>query len=462
MKVSKALLLMIPSSIIQGVTSANDYPVTDASQSQCYDTSGTVVDCTNTGQDASYNFLPQEFCDHNDDTITDMNTGLTWTKKVYGKMPYSQADDSFTLAGHSDWRLPSIKELYTLIDFDGKTGQSAETNTPYINSLFEIEYGETRHIDGQLWSSTQYVGTIMTNPTNCIFGLNLIDGRIKCYEIERPNGDINEMYVRYVRGNTKVGVNSFSLADSIVKDAATGLEWMENDSGSAMNWPAALDYCEQATYGGYSDWRLPDAHELQSIVDYTRSPSTTNSPAIDAVFQSTMIKNEANDDDFGWYWTSTTHLDGKEQEGQYAIYVAFGRAMGLFTNIPNGTPEPTDVHGAGAQRSDPKVTLGGTPDAPQGDYFRVENFVRCVRGKSSPSSSAPTQCSGSSSSGNDSDGNNDNGDTDDSDSICNDCGRSGATMKRTGIVSKRCVERCIRAWLKPLALMFGFTCGSCP
>jgi hypothetical protein len=41
-----------------------------------------------------------------------------------------------------------------------------------------------------------------------------------------------------------------------------------------------------------------------------------------------------------------------------------------------------DVHGAGAQRSDPK---SGDPDnygndAPQGDAIRVYNYVRPVRG----------------------------------------------------------------------------------
>ena len=43
----------------------------------------------------------------------------------------------------------------------------------------------------------------------------------------------------------------------------------------------------------------------------------------------------------------------------------------------------TDVHGAGAQRSDPK---SGNPDdyptgkGPQGDAIRIYNFVRLVRG----------------------------------------------------------------------------------
>jgi len=40
-----------------------------------------------------------------------------------------------------------------------------------------------------------------------------------------------------------------------------------------------------------------------------------------------------------------------------------------------------DVHGAGAQRSDPK-TGRPTSRGPQGDMIRVNNYVRCVRGGS--------------------------------------------------------------------------------
>jgi hypothetical protein len=46
-----------------------------------------------------------------------------------------------------------------------------------------------------------------------------------------------------------------------------------------------------------------------------------------------------------------------------------------------------DVHGAGCQRSDPKV---GDPSqyptgfGPQGDVIRIYNFVRCVRQGAEP------------------------------------------------------------------------------
>lgn len=102
--------LMVSSKYAAGSTSS--YPVTDASQSQCYDTVTTqTIDCSlaRPGQDASYdNMVAQEFCDNQDDTVTDMKTGLMWTKKLYGKMPISQALQPFSLAGYTDWRPPKM------------------------------------------------------------------------------------------------------------------------------------------------------------------------------------------------------------------------------------------------------------------------------------------------------------------------------------------------------------------
>jgi len=52
-----------------------------------------------------------------------------------------------------------------------------------------------------------------------------------------------------------------------------------------------------------------NAKELQSLVDYARSPDTTWSAAIDPLFNSTGIVNEAGDTDYPAYWTGTTHVN---------------------------------------------------------------------------------------------------------------------------------------------------------
>lgn len=84
--------------------------------------------------------------------------------------------------------------------------------------------------------------------------------------------------------------------------------------------------------------------------------------------------------DNGFHWTGTTHVRDVIG-GRSAVYVAFGEALGWMQDRQTGEPMLLDVHGAGAQRSDPKT--GNAADypngrGPQGDVIRIDNLVRCV------------------------------------------------------------------------------------
>ena len=193
------------------------------------------------------------------------------------------------------------------------------------------------------------------------------------------------MYVRYVRGNPAYGVNDFvDGGDGTVTDRATGLAWSRTDSGTGMNWQEALAWVQARNaekHLGHDDWRLPTVKELQSILDYGRSPDTTGSAAIDPLFDATAITNEGGARDWPFYWSSTTFIDGTPNSA--AAYLAFGRGLGWMER-PTGSGSYTllDVHGAGTQRGDPKA---GDPASwphgfgPQGDVIRIRNHVRLVR-----------------------------------------------------------------------------------
>jgi len=399
------------------------YPVVDTGQDHCYGNSGEIA-CSDAegaffGQDAQYRGNTPAYRDNDDGTVTDLVTGLMWQKGMgEKKVTLEEATEmakAMTLGGYTDWRVPTIKELYSLIDFRGNTGtvQGARGNSgppsvgmpsgapsvgmpsgtggenlyveapanavPYINTdFFDFTFGNVadgeRYIDAQWLSCTEYVSTTM-NGMDTLFGVNFADGRIKGYGYRKQGTkqEHKKFFVRFVRGNA-YGENQFvDNGDGTITDKTTGLTWMQVDSGRAMNWQEALAYAENLEYAGYGDWRLPNAKELQSIVDYSRSPDTTDSAAIDPIFKTTAITNEAGQKDFPFFWTSTTHLDGKNL-GSNAVYVAFGRAIGSM----NG--RTMDVHGAGAQRSDPKTGQAVLGMGPQGDARRVQNFVRCVRG----------------------------------------------------------------------------------
>ena len=362
------------------------YVVVDTGQHECYDNSQQIscpsVGAAFYGQDAQYGGATPRYTDNGDGTITDLTTGLMWqqTPDLANKPTYAEAVEGakrFTLAGHTDWRLPTIKELYSLIDFRG----SSFRRIPYIDTkYFDFRFGNEstgeRLIDAQYWSSTGYVGTTM-NGDATVFGVNFADGRIKGYPRDTgPGGTPFREFVRYVRGNPHYGVNQFvDNGDDTITDLATGLMWQKTDDGVKRNWREALAYTENLTLAGHDDWRLPDAKELQSIVDYTRAPDARNTaqrgPAIDAIFGITETES--------YFWTSTTHLDGPDASA--AVYICFGQAFGYMAG-PTGSAAKMNVHGAGAQRSDPKS--GDPADwlqgrGPHGDAIRICNFVRLVR-----------------------------------------------------------------------------------
>jgi len=394
------LLIIFPVFFIPNKIISQDYTIIDTGQNTCYDTL-VVIPCPQPGepfhgQDSQYDGIQFSFLDNNDGTVSDLNTGLMWQQFLFeNKFTYGDAlaiADTFSLNSFNDWRLPSIKELYSLIDFRGMTGLSEEESLPFIDTTyFEFRYGNLsageRFIDAQYVSSTEYVGTTM-NGDSTVFGVNFADGRIKGYGTVMPGGIEKLFEVRLVRGNEDYGINDFvDNSDGTITDNATGLMWSKFDNATGLNWEEALDWVyqkNQQNFLGYNDWRLPNAKELQSIVDYLRCPQTTNSAAIDPIFDVTPIIDEGGGTNYPFYWTNTTHADGPpDHQFIKAVYVAFGEALGFMEIPPNsGNYVLMDVHGAGAQRSDPKQ---GDPNnyphgfGPQGDVIRIYNFVRLVR-----------------------------------------------------------------------------------
>jgi len=83
------------------------------------------------------------FIDNKNGTITDTKTGLIWVKnphtdlpgKFKSEMPWQQAIDAckgLDFAGHKDWRLPTVEELISIIDWEA----GAKDNEPTINTTF--------------------------------------------------------------------------------------------------------------------------------------------------------------------------------------------------------------------------------------------------------------------------------------------------------------------------------------
>jgi hypothetical protein len=410
-----ALICILSMINLAAYSQTHTYTIVGTGQTKSYDTTAVITIPTSGqtfyGQNSNHPGNTRSYTNNGNGTVTDNVTGLIWQQSpdknsdgiidYDDKLSYSEAvagAATCSTGGYSDWRLPTIKELYSLIIFSGLdpssyTGTSTTGLTPFIDTTyFKFGYGDVaagdRIIDGNYVSSTLSISKTCGLQVNAVFGVNFADGRIKGYPITFPgSGDTAFMYCRYVRGNTAYGTNQFvNNENGTISDNATGLMWIQNDNAQAISWKNALSYAENLTYAGYSDWRLPDTKELQSIVDYTRSPATTSSAAINPIFNCTQITNEGGVADYPWYWSNTTFSSQAQTNGASAAYVCFGRAMGYFSGFGLGW---TDIHGAGCQRSDPKpssftgYTQNGNgyynANAPQGDAVRIYNYARLVR-----------------------------------------------------------------------------------
>jgi hypothetical protein len=132
------------------------------------------------------------------------------------------------------------------------------------------------------------------------------------WAVDFDSGELNHIasnsytYVRCVRGDT-MPESSFMIPDiyaeaeeKIVVDTLTGLQWQYNDlaiSDHNSFWRKAMEYCENLTYAGFSDWRLPNKEELATIADYGRSSPASFFPDIaneDHLITSTTIPAETD------------------------------------------------------------------------------------------------------------------------------------------------------------------------
>ena len=185
--------------------------------------------------------------------------------------------DSLEWGGYGDWHLPDFYELDSL-------------NSAVLPS-FQVS-----------WSSTTAAMLLPAAAGS------------EAWELGAPLPKTNLEPAQCVRGGTTVTSARFardtSTADEpTVVDHATNLMWQGcaiGHSGSdcatlqyptspafaTLYWSDALSYCEGLSWGGHSDWRLPNLKELQSIVD-----TRFYGPAIDAVAFPTTEPGD--------YWSST-------------------------------------------------------------------------------------------------------------------------------------------------------------
>ncbi len=169
-----ALLLSISTGILSLAKDAEAFKLPDSDQRKCYQgvSPYAEIPCAGTGQDGEYIINPLSYADNGNGTVTDNNTGLMWQRCSVGQNndstcsgtaqsynwyqasgtyhatynPSSQnVCGSLNLGGQNDWRLPSKKELITIVDY----------NIPYPGPTINTTYFPNTIAPGY-WSSTTY------------------------------------------------------------------------------------------------------------------------------------------------------------------------------------------------------------------------------------------------------------------------------------------------------------------
>ncbi len=102
--------------------------VNDTGQQNCYDENGSTITCPSTGeslygQDGQYTTTAANFVVCDDSVVVDNNTGLMW-QKAYNetRVSYTDAENAcanLELGSFSDWRLPDVKEAFSIANFAG-------------------------------------------------------------------------------------------------------------------------------------------------------------------------------------------------------------------------------------------------------------------------------------------------------------------------------------------------------
>ncbi|KJU85698.1 secreted protein containing DUF1566, partial [Candidatus Magnetobacterium bavaricum] len=267
-----------------------------------------------------------------DQTVTDTLTDLIWTKDAgtptvgsctgggktwQAALDYVACLNTATYLGYSDWRLPNVNEIESLVN-GGQPNTSAWLNSQGFTNVQSSHYWSSsttffaRYVDmdyGDVGSSFMtdkyYVWPVRSGQSGA-FGNSAIwsTGQTTTYAA----GDDGALKQGVAWPNPRFTDN----ANNTVTDNLTGLIWTKDAStptvgsctGGTKNWKDALDYVaclNSAIYLGYTDWRLPNRKELFSMVDWSID---------DLSVQSKL------------YWSSTTYA--YNTSGAWGVNMPYG------------------------------------------------------------------------------------------------------------------------------------------
>jgi hypothetical protein len=257
-----------------------------------------------------------DFVDNGDGTITDRATGLMWERggspsaRIFKRSKFyvkKLNEDKF--AGYSDWRLPTVEELASLLKKD-------DNNGIHIDPLFAKK-------QRSCWSADMAPDFVINRPIRQVWVVSFEKGKIgtrTLYNEVWSHRPAEHNYVRAVRSitsarislrsepklyldkhieqmlkkynffeNDRNAMGSFKNdfvdnGNGTITDRATGLMWQKSGSSKTKKWKRAQTYVIQLNkdrFAGYLDWRLPTIEELASLVERRKIDGVHIDPIFD-------------------------------------------------------------------------------------------------------------------------------------------------------------------------------------
>jgi hypothetical protein len=167
------LIFVLATSLLPfATTQAAPADLRETGQATCYDATGATITCTGTGQDGDLKAgmawpNPRFVAGPTADCVTDTLTGLMWVRApIYAGYTWADAftyANGLNLCGYTDWRLPNINELKSLVNSEA-ANPATFLNSQGFSGLQPAPY----------WSSTTHVG----NPTVLAWYVSMGEGRV--------------------------------------------------------------------------------------------------------------------------------------------------------------------------------------------------------------------------------------------------------------------------------------------
>jgi hypothetical protein len=217
-------------------------------------------------------------------------------------------------AGHTNWHLPTRKELASLVDHS-----QYDIALPVGHPFVGLVIGSN---DDTYWSSTT-----LANDTTLAWKMSLSNGdwysnsKPWDYKLAWPvrTGGTGSSVIQTGQtisyradddGDLEPGiawptVRMVDNLDGTVTDKLTGLEWVQvphvlSGNISNMVWSSAIDFCNGLDYAGHTDWRMPNIKELESLMHFGSGVWG------DRPYQWLNNETPVSGIQASYYWSSTT------------------------------------------------------------------------------------------------------------------------------------------------------------